>query len=82
MPRADRRYTNGLMARLERTTDAEEGRVWHLEQGSTTYGRWWRVFERDVQTGALHREIVSGRTESDMQHALGAWLDGSDRASH
>jgi hypothetical protein len=81
MPRADRVYTNGLMARLERTVPvSEDGRVWHLEQGSVTYGLWWRVFERDTTTGALYREIVAGRTEYDMQRALGAFLDGYDRA--
>lgn len=77
--RADRRYTDGLMARLERTIPLPEGWRWHLEQGSTTYGYWWRVFELEEKTGGLYRGIVTGRTEGDLQQVLGAYLDGYDR---
>lgn len=75
MPRADRRYTLGLMERLERTIPNTEGRTWHLEHGSTTYGRWWRVCERG-EHGALYSDIAAGATEYDMQRALAHYLDG------
>lgn len=77
--RADRRYTDGLMARLDRTITPAPGHAWHLECGSVTYGRWWRMFERDNTTGELHREIAGGRNERDVQVALGSFLDGYDR---
>lgn len=76
MPRADRRYTLGLMERLERTIPNTEGRTWHLEHGSTTYGRWWRVCERDDPSGGHHADIAAGATEYDMQRALAHYLDG------
>ena len=78
MPRADRRYTDGLMARLNRTVPNTEGRVWHLEQGSQTYGRMWRVCERATDTGALYHDIARGMTESALQDNLAAFLDGYD----
>ena len=76
MARASRRYTTGLMERLDRTVPNTPGRVWHLEEGSVTYGRWWRVCEREIDTGALYSDIAAGRTESDMQATLGAFLNG------
>ena len=75
MPRADRRYTLGLMERLERTIPNTEGREWHLERGSTAYGRWWRVCERGA-SWELYCDIASGRTEADLQAALAHFLDG------
>jgi hypothetical protein len=80
MARADRRYTEGLMARLQRTVPNTEGRVWHLEQGSQTYGRMWRVSERDTTTGGLYHDIARGVSESALQDNLGAFLDGYDAA--
>jgi hypothetical protein len=73
------------MERLERTVPNTEGRAWHLEHGSTTYGRWWRVCEADIVTscsgqtgpwGGLHADIAAGATEYDMQRALAHYLDG------
>lgn len=75
MARADRAYTLGLMGRLKRTIPNTEGRTWHLEHGSVTYGRWWRVCERG-EHGELYGDIASGRTESDVQTALAHFLDG------
>ena len=85
MPRADKRYTAGLMERLHRTVPNTEGRAWIIDEGSTTYGRWWRVCEAEVVTNHLgqsgpwrghYAEIAYGRTEYDMQQALAHYLDG------
>lgn len=80
MPRADKRYTAGLMERLNRTVPNTEGRTWHLEEGSTTYGRWWRVSECGP-SGELYHDIAAGQTEADMQSALAHYLDGYSAAT-
>jgi hypothetical protein len=58
----DKRYTNGLLARLVRTVAPRPGHVWDLQQGSPTAGRWWRVSECELRTHTLGRDIVSGAT--------------------
>ena len=80
MARADRRYTDGLMARLNRTIEPPEGRRWVLEQGSQTYGRMWRVCSASLTTGAHYRDLAYGATERELQMALGHFLDGYDMA--
>jgi len=85
MARADRQYTDSLMVWLARTVPNTDGRMWHLVQGSSTYDRMWRVCEADIVTNAagisgpwgyFHADIASGRTESDLQGKLDAFLAG------
>lgn len=74
--KTDRRYTEGLLARLVRTVTPPPPAVrWTLEQGSTTYGRAWRVTSASA-TGALYRTIATGQTERELQEALAHYLDG------
>jgi len=77
----DKRYTLGLMERLARTVPPEPGHTWILDRGSVTYGRAWHVCQLDNETFGHGSDIVTGATERDLQHALGAWLDGYDHGA-
>ncbi len=82
MPRADKVYTEGLLARLNRAIPNTDGREWIIDPGSVKYGRWWHVCERDTTTGGHYPDIASGRTEYDMQRALAHFLDGYAMATN
>ena len=76
MARADRRYTRGLMERLNRTLPLPDGWMWELQEGSKTNGIGWRVHE--CHNHAQYTQVAFGTTEGELQDSLGAFLDGVD----
>lgn len=66
-----------LVASMSSTMPEPAGFSLVIEEGSATYGRAWRVCLRKDSSGGV-AFILSGKTRSELESAIRAFLAGVD----
>lgn len=75
-----RALLNATLARIEAANPAPEGFVWHIEEGSVTYGRWWRLYHRS-NPGGLHNEKAAAPNARGLLDQMLAYAQGLEDAN-